>query len=80
MYLPGKLTAKGLENCYEVKVALIENGKIYAVQNNALKSIKVETVFESFDSALIRGLPDGTVLVKDQISNSFEGMKVDPSN
>lgn len=80
MYLPGKLIAKGLENCFEVKVALIENGQIYAVENNALKSIKVETVFESFESALVRGLPNGTVLVKDQISNSFEGMKVKPSN
>tara|TARA_Y100000589_G_scaffold41873_1_gene35173 strand:- start:119 stop:1246 length:1128 start_codon:yes stop_codon:yes gene_type:complete len=80
MYLPGKLIAKGLENCFEVKVALIENDQIYAVENNALKSIKVETVFESFESALVRGLPNGTVLVKDQISNSFEGMKVNPSN
>ena len=80
MYLPGKLIAKGLENCFELKVTLIENGQIYAVENNALTSIKVETVFESYESALVRGLPDGTVLAKDKISNSFEGMKVNPSN
>ena len=80
MYLPGTLIAKGIDNCFEIKVALIEEGQVYAVENNTLKSLNVETVFESFESALVRGLPDGTVLVKDQISNSFEGMKVDPSN
>ena len=80
MYLPGTLIAKGIDNCFEIKVALIEEGQVYAVENNTLKSLNVETVFESFKSALVRGLPDGTVLVKDQISNSFEGMKVNPSN
>ena len=80
MYLPGTLIATGIDNCFEIKVALIEEGQVYAVENNTLKSLNVETVFESFESALVRGLPDGTVLVKDQISNSFEGMKVNPSN
>lgn len=79
IYLPGELIAKGIENCYEVNVGLIENDKIFAIENDELTFMDVEIVFKTYEKALVRGLNDGTVILSGQISDSFVGMKVNPS-
>ena len=80
MYLSGSLIAKGIDNCFELNAGLIDNGKLYAVENDQLVHSNVEVVFKSFETALVQGLEDGTVVMTDQLSDAFEGMKVNPSS
>ncbi len=80
MYLPGVLIAKGIENCIELNAGLIKDGRIFTVENDELVHSDVETVFRSFELALVRGLEDGIVVMTDQLSDAFEGMKVNPSS
>ena len=80
IYLPGNLITSGIENCYELNIGLIENHKIFSIENDVLVKSEVEILFQSYEKALVRGLEDGTVILSDQISDAFEGMKVNPSS
>lgn len=80
IYLPGNLITSGIENCYELNIGLIENHKIFSIENDVLVKSEVEILFQSYEKALVRGIEDGTVILSDQISDAFEGMKVNPSS
>ena len=80
IYLPGELITSGIENCYEIKVGLIENDKIFSIENGELVLTDVDILFQTYEMALVRGLNDGTVILSDQISEAFVGMKVNPSS
>ena len=80
IYLPGELITEGVKNCFEINIDLIENNKIFSIKNGELVYSDVEILFKTYEKALVRGLSDGTVILSDQISEAFEGMKVNPSS
>ena len=63
MYLAGTLYSSPLDSCYKVPVSLVENNQVYTIENDALVLSEVQVLFKSFESALITGLEDGTVLL-----------------
>jgi multidrug efflux pump subunit AcrA (membrane-fusion protein) len=80
MYLAGTLYSAPLDSCYKVPVSLVENNQVYTIENDALVLSEVQVLFKSFESALITGLEDGTVLLSETLSDSYEGLQVNPSN
>lgn len=80
MYLSGTLYSTPIDSCYRIPVALVENSEVYTVKNGELVLSKVDVMFKSFETALVTGLSDGTVLLSETLSDSYEGLKVNPSN
>jgi len=80
IYLAGELIGKGINNCYEINVGLIENDKIFSIENGELSVSNVSIVFETYEKAFVKGLDDGTVILSDQITDAYAGMKVNPSS
>ena len=44
MYLPGELIAGEIDACFEIDLALVENGKVYSVKNGELRHNPVKVV------------------------------------
>lgn len=78
IYLPGELIASSIENCFDVNVGLIEDDKLFSIEDGVLVYSDVEILFQTYERAFVRGLEDGTVILSDQLSDAFEGMKVNP--
>jgi membrane fusion protein, multidrug efflux system len=78
IYLPGELIANGIENCFDVNVGLIEDDKLFSIEDGILVYSDVEILFQTYERAFVRGLEDGTMILSDQLSDAFEGMKVNP--
>ena len=80
MYLAGTVFSKEIPSCYKLPISLIEDGKIYAVEDDVLTKLEVTTVFKTFENVLVQGLDDGTEILTDQISDAYVGMRVNPSS
>ena len=79
MYLPGKLITGGIENCIQLEVGLINSNKVFTVVNGELTTSEVQVLFETYETALVSGLKNGEVVMTDQFSGAYAGMKVNPS-
>ena len=80
MYIAGTVFVDEIDNCIEIPTTIIDNGTIYSVVGGELQHIKVNVVFESFGTVLVSGLPNGTAILTEQISDAYSGMKVNPSS
>ena len=52
---------------------------MYTVVNGELTSSEVQVLFETYETALVSGLKNGEVVMTDQFSGAYAGMKVNPS-
>jgi len=76
-YLAIELQAKAEENAFEVsRNLLIDNSKLYVVKDAVLDLINVHTVFENQNMVVVKGLPNGTVLLSKPVPGSYAGMLV----
>lgn len=76
-YLEIELQAKAEENAYEVQRNLIvENSKLYIVKDSVLDLISVNPIFENENTVIVKGLPNGTVLLSKPVPGSYAGMLV----
>ncbi|MEM1119421.1 MAG: efflux RND transporter periplasmic adaptor subunit [Bacteroidota bacterium] len=77
MYLEAEVTAKEEPNTYEVnRKLLVENEKLFVVRDSVLDLVTVEPVYFKENTAVVRGLPNGTKLVSKAIPGAYVGMKV----
>lgn len=77
MYLEADLTAKEEKNTYEVsRKLLVENDKLFVVRDSVLDLVTIDPIFFKENSAVVKGLPDGTQLVAKAIPGAYVGMKV----
>jgi multidrug efflux pump subunit AcrA (membrane-fusion protein) len=76
-YVEIELQAKAEENAYEVQRNLIvENSKLYIVKDSVLDLISVNPIFENENTVIVKGLPNGTVLLSKPVPGSYAGMLV----
>ncbi|HMQ50249.1 MAG TPA: HlyD family efflux transporter periplasmic adaptor subunit [Saprospiraceae bacterium] len=81
MYLRGMLAASSIENAVELpRELLIDQKAVYVLQDSslALKTIQVLKITES--AAIVRGLENGTPILKTLVSGLFDGIKVRVAN
>jgi len=76
-YLEANIQVKSAENVFEIpRNLLVDNSKVYIVKNDALALAKIDIVFENKDSLIIRGLPNGTLILSKMIPGAYSGMHV----
>ena len=77
MYLEANVTAKEELNTYEVdRKLLVENDKLFVVRDTILDLVRVDPIFFKENTAVVKGLKDGTQLVSKSIPGAYVGMLV----
>jgi multidrug efflux pump subunit AcrA (membrane-fusion protein) len=76
-YLEADLTARSETNAIEVsRKLLIDNKQLYVVRDSILELIDVEPVYFSAESAVIKGVEDGMLMLSRPTPGSYQGMQV----
>jgi len=79
MYLEANLNAKEEENAIEIDRNLVlENQQIFIVRDSILDVIDVNPVYFSETKAVLKNVPDGTVILKKSVPGAYVGMLVKP--
>lgn len=78
MYLDAILGVSSEENAFEVpRKLLIDNKKLYVVSNDTILSlIDVNPVFFTKETAIIKGMKNGELIVNNIIPGAYQGMLV----
>lgn len=78
MYLDAMLGVSSEENAFEVpRKLLIDNKKLYVVSNDTILSlIEVNPVFFTKETAIIKGMKNGELIVNNIIPGAYQGMLV----
>jgi len=77
MYMQANLDARNEENAIEIDRSLIsDRNEIFTVQDSVLKTIEVEPVYFSDRKVVIKGVPEGEIIVTRQVSGAYNGMPV----
>ena len=77
MYSRGQLKTRATDNAMESPLDLLTNqNQVYAISNDLLRLQEVEVLTTNASNAVVQGIPDGTVLVKDKVIGGFDGMQV----
>lgn len=77
MYLRGQLAAAEVASAFRINRNLLINQQgVYVVQDSILRFTEVELVRIERESAIIRGLSDGTRILTEMPPAAFDGMKV----
>ena len=76
-YLRAVLDATPAENAIEIdRSLLVDQRQLYAVQDTLLKLIDVEVVHLTDQKAVVKGVEEGTLLVRKPIAGAFADMLV----
>ncbi len=77
MYLEANLTAKSEKNAIEVsRKLLIDNKYLFIVNDSILNLVEIDPVYFSAETAVIKGIEDGTLLVSRNVPGAYDGMQV----
>ncbi len=77
MYLQANLDAKDEEDAISIDRGLVnDKNEIFVVKDTVLKVLKVKPVYFSDKMAIIKGVPDGEVILSKQVSGAYNGMPV----
>lgn len=77
MYLEADVTAKEEENTYEVnRKLLVENDKLFVVRDTVLDLVTVEPIYFKENTAVVKGLEDGALLMAKAVPGAYVGMRV----
>lgn len=77
MYLEANLNAKQEEDAYEINRNLVlEGGQIFIVRDSILDVINVNPVYFSDTKAVVKNIPDGTVILSKPVPGAYAGMQV----
>lgn len=77
MYLEANLIAKSEKEAIEVsRKLLIDNRQLFVVNDSVLDLLDVNPVYFSAETAVIKGIQDGTLILSKLIPGAYEGMQV----
>jgi len=76
-YLEADLNAKSEQEAIEIsRKLLVDNSKLFVVKDSILDLIEVKPVYFSADSAVIKGLKNGTLILSKPTPGAYDGMQV----
>ena len=76
-YLEAILTARSESNAIEVsRKLLINNKQLYVVKDSILDLVDVKPVYFSAESAVIKGIENGTLILSKPTPGAYQGMQV----
>jgi membrane fusion protein (multidrug efflux system) len=77
MYMRGEIEGSFIQNAILLpRELLIDQNKVYHVQDTILTTMLVDVVKITEGGAIVRGIPDGTPLLKTLFPGAFDGLKV----
>jgi len=80
VYLNADLQAQAIDNAFALDRGLVTaDQQVFSVVDNQLKLIDVQVVHYAEKQAVVRGIPDGTVVLAKPLVGAFEGMPVLPT-
>ena len=81
MYLEANLNAKSESDAIEINRSLVlDNNQIFIVRDTILDIIDVKPVYFSDTKAVLKGIPDGTIMLSKSVPGAYAGMAVKPYN
>jgi len=79
MYLEANLNAKQESDAIEINRNLMLDGnQVFVVKDNVLDIIEVQPVYFSDSKVVLKGIPNGTVLLSKPVAGAYAGMSVKP--
>lgn len=77
MYLRGEVDARKIGDALQIpRELLVDQGGVFLVNDTILRLQPVDVVKINRETAVVRGVPEGSVLLRTPIPNAFDGMKV----
>jgi len=77
MYLEANLEGKTEENVYEIsRKLLIDNKNVFAVKDSNLVLQPITPVYFTDETAIVKGIPDGTIVLSKSVPGAHNGMVV----
>ena len=78
MFLEAILKGKQVPNVFEIdRKLLLENQEIFIVEEGKLQKIMVNVIHFTQETAIIKGLPEGTLILEKNIPGAYDGMLVE---
>lgn len=79
MFVEAEINAGIIKDAFSLNRNLVKDNAVFAIQKDStLKSIPVSLVTFNENNAIIKGIPSGTIILKNELSSAFEGLKVIP--
>ena len=76
-YLSGFIESSEIENAFEIQRNLIDGEeKVFVVNSNELEKMSVVQEFRSIETAIVSGMPNGTLILSDPVTGAYLGMPV----
>ena len=76
-----EVNVKEEENAIEIdRNLLLESNEIFIVRDTILDIIDVKPVYFSDTKAVLKGIPDGTIMLSKSVPGAYAGMAVKPYN
>ena len=77
MYLRGEVRTDPIADAVAIpRSMLVDQGGVYVVRDTVLAIQPVELIKVDGETAIVRGIPDGTPLVQGTVGGAYEGMRV----
>lgn len=78
MYLQANIDAKKEENAISIDRSLVnDKNEIFIVKDTLLTVLQVNPVYFSDKKAIIKGVPDGSIILAKQVSGAYNGMPIE---
>ena len=77
IYLEAELVAKAENDAYEMeRKLLVNNESVYVFKDSIIDLVKIDPVFFTDKTVVIKGLEDGTPVLTRTVPGAYPGMKV----
>lgn len=77
IYLEAELVAKAEKDAYEMeRKLLVNNESVYVLKDSIIDLVKINPVFFTDKTVVIKGLEDGTAVLSRSVPGAYPGMKV----
>ena len=77
MYLEAIMNGEPIEGSMEIaRSLLVDELKVYIVQDSALQLVEVEPVFFNEKTVIVKGLLDGQKIISKNVPGAYSGMEV----
>ena len=79
MYLRGNLNAETVKSAIQIPIDLLTNqNQVYVISDGRLALETIAVISTDADYAIVKGLTDDTLLLKEKIIGAYEGLRVNP--
>jgi multidrug efflux pump subunit AcrA (membrane-fusion protein) len=76
-YLSGFIESTDIKNAFEIQINLIDGDEeVFVINSNQLDKMSVVQEFRSIETAIVSGIPNGTLILSNPISGAYLGMPV----